>query len=301
MNARIIGWVALGVVLGFVSGQALGRRELHEVERERAALEQQLREAERPNLLGALFSRLEQRAAEPEPAQQGSAAGVGDAGVGVRASEGVLHAPSARGDVAVIGAVEAPAERAREQAPPAVEGPAVEPGAAPLEPVRTPEERQQARRERFRRRLEQFDSLAATQRARALASRSALIAQARLSPEQVAVLDGTVKDMNDKLVGYGEEVIDQATSEQAPRPAEVLGLGHDVSGILFDGQQKLDALVGERAAEVDGSAREIWNYIDLEQWRPFAAQKLAEGEAAGGAAAPAPQAPGAAGNSGARP
>jgi len=274
-----------------------------------------LRDLDRPNLLGALFSRFEARPDPEAPAAPAgeTAASARPAAGGAAAADPGSAPREGQGDVAVIGSAEAPTPTpdapapAPEPAAPVAQAPAA---AEPATAERSSEERGAARRERFRRGLEQFDTIAAAQQARALASRSALIGQAKLEPAQVAELDHTVKDMNDKLTGYGEEVIDQMTSETAPSASDTLGLGHDVSGILFEGQQKIDSLVGDKAPDVDVSAREIWNYVDLEQWRPFAQQKLAQTPAPAGktpagatpaAPAPAPANPGAAGTSGAKP
>ena len=182
-----------------------------------------------------------------------------------------------------------PSIRPGESAP----GPGSGLGSVPAAPGRPTAER---REERFRDgppNLEDFDRLAAVQRARVAASRSALIAQASLGPEQVERVDAALSQMNGQLAGYGEEMLDQMSRRQAPDPAQALSLGHDVSGILLEGQKELDAVVGEAASEVDPAALEIWNYVDIEQWRPAVEQHL---EAP--AASPQPTAQGTAGTRG---
>lgn len=123
--------------------------------------------------------------------------------------------------------------------------------------------------------LQGFEQLVSLQRVRSAAARAELVQKVELSDAQVGRFDSAVTRMNDRLAGYGEEVLAQATSAEPPTPAQALGLGHDVSGILFEAQQELDGLVGEKGGEVDPSATEIWNYVDLGQWLPYVKQRLA--------------------------
>ncbi len=87
----------------------------------------------------------------------------------------------------------------------------------------------------------------------------------------MAALDDALQTMNDALVGYGEELILLAQGGERPPPRELLGITHDITGILRTAQLQLEGIVGdERADGVDESAMEIWNHIDLELLEPAA-------------------------------
>ena len=116
-----------------------------------------------------------------------------------------------------------------------------------------------------------FQRAASVQRVRMLQSRAALVEQGGLDETEVAALDDALQSMNDALVGYGEELILLAEGGTRPPPRELLGITHDVTGILQTGQLRLEALLGtERSEAVDASALEIWNHIDLELLEPAA-------------------------------
>ncbi len=128
---------------------------------------------------------------------------------------------------------------------------------------RSPEER----RERF---MSAFDRASSVQDVRRVQSRAALLEQANLSEEETAQVDEALAAMNEELVGYGEEVIQLVFSDVAPKPRDLLGISHDVTGILSRAQSSLEDVVGDRADGVDSGALEIWNYIAIEDLRPMA-------------------------------
>jgi hypothetical protein len=302
-------FVALGLVLGYALSGIPARRELAALRAERDALQAQLDDAGRPNLLQAFLPGLAGPTPRDRPDRSGPATTNPSSSPTARPADKAERSadprPTAQGDVVVIGkpqpgAAPPPPPWARRPTP----GDATTPAGSPNTP---PTDGDRGSRPRVPRRgnelLSNFDQLVTAQRVRSAAARAALINQAGLNNEQMAQLDGTVTRMNEKLDGYGEEVIDQAASEKPPTPGQALGLGHDVSGILFDGQKELDALVGDKAKDVDPSALQIWNYVDVEQWRPYVEQQLAaqaQGQAQG-QGAPAPNAQGAAGQQGAPP
>ncbi len=287
---RIVGWVAAGLVIGFALGGIPAERERVELEDRVARLERSLARADRPNILDSFLPQLGREApqtiaggplASETPAGSAQPRASPDAGTRERDTDAL---PGSHGDVAVIGE---------------------SPGGERRGPFREMRERRRARRSGFEVRLgdrearrgrrgeapdnqdlpplERFDQMAQVQRARAAASRVALIEQAGLNEGQVAQVDATVQRMNDQLAGYGEEMIDQMVREEAPSPAQALGLGHDVSGILLDGQKELESIVGEAAEDVDPSAMEVWNYVDIEQWRPAIEEQLKKLPAQGAA------------------
>ncbi len=112
----------------------------------------------------------------------------------------------------------------------------------------------------------EFDAAVAAQRLRMEQSRAALIEQADLDDAEIRDLDAAMGDMNARLGELGDQVLDIALSGQEPDSRDMLHLTHEVSGILYDAQVELDSIVGE-TADVDSSAREVWNHIDLDTFR----------------------------------
>jgi hypothetical protein len=282
---RIIVCVAAGVIAGFALGGVKAKRELAAVTAERDAARARLAHVSRPNLLEALLPGIGAREGGGMPGDlrsRSQSASPQQAPSQADPEPPEIRRPAPSGDVAVIGAAREDSEgRAPEIARPASDAtPEVLAEEAPrAQPAQARPDATGDREGRSRGRglLAGFDQLVTAQRARSVAARSALVAHAGLSDEQVARFDSAVTRMNGKLGGYGEEVIAQAASEQPPTPAQALGLGHDVSGILYEVQTELDALIGDRADVVDPSALEIWNYVDLEQWRPYVEKQLAGG------------------------
>ena len=278
MKLQAAGIAAVGVVLGFALGGIPPRRELRAMRAERDALQTQLDAVERPDLLRALLPVLGSKDA-PATAAEPAAASASTKGVepAVRATgQPAAERPAPQGDVAVIGAREGSSSdatghetRARSAAPGS---------AAPEQPGGSSpaggERRQRSRAEQ----MDRFDDFVTVQRARAAAARAALVEQAGMSQVQLAQVDAAVSDMNSKLARKGEKVVAQVATEKEPKPATLLELSHEVSGILHEAQTKLDGTLGEAAESVDTSARQIWNYVDVEPWRPFVEQELARRE-----------------------
>lgn len=121
--------------------------------------------------------------------------------------------------------------------------------------------------------MKQFDLAVDAQRARAKQSRAALQEQAGLEDEEMAEFDNIVADMNEALAVYAEDVLTWA--EQEPDTREALGVAHEVTGILYESQTALEELVGEEALpDVDEPSRQIWNYVDLETFRPAVEEQI---------------------------
>lgn len=135
----------------------------------------------------------------------------------------------------------------------------------PAEP-RTPEERRR-----------QFGLAVDAQRVRIAQNRAALIEDAELDDQELQRFDTIVADLNADLVAYSDLFVDMALDAEQVSSADMLGVSHDVTGVLHDSQVELDELLGEPAAP-DDDARQIWNYIDLETFRP-AVEQLDEQDA----------------------
>ncbi len=276
MLFRVIALVSVGVVAGFVLGGVGPQRELSKVSSELALLKRRIDRLDRPNPLRELLPGLVARGEPnrkgrelarqtPLPARNQGAAGNGPDGHPRTADTGSSGAVIIRGS-------EDDGLRAR-AAPRADEDTQL----AQADAQQAEDQGSTSRRQRSgfgQLNLARFDELSAAQAMRFAASRAALIEQAGLNEKETAAVDSTVKKMNDDLSGYGEEILSQASSEEPPSPSQALGLGHDVSGIMYDGQKQLEGIVGKRAEGVEPGALEIWNYVDMARLRPAAEKYL---------------------------
>ena len=226
--------LALGVLVGFVLGGVGPRRELVASQEQVAELEEELESAPGEGTLRSTvpgFARI----LRPPPRRRGDQDEGGDEGRDeertVRFDAGVP--PDA---VPSLGAPGAPDFDDEEESP-----------------------------------YSAFQRAASVQRVRMVQSRAALVEQGDLDPEEVEALDAALETMNGALVGYGEELLLLAQGGERPPPRELLGITHDVTGILQTAQLELESLLGaERMESIDSSALEIWNHIDLELLEPAA-------------------------------
>lgn len=122
--------------------------------------------------------------------------------------------------------------------------------------------------------LEEFDLAVDGQRLRAQQSRAALIEQADFSDEELAEFDAITEEMNQALAVYGEDLMALALGGGDAGSEEMLGLTHDVTGVLYEAQMQVNDLVGDTS--VDAEARQVWNHLDLEVFRDTVEQMDAE-------------------------
>ncbi len=238
--------LAVGIVLGFFLGGLAPRRELAEREERIAQLTRELEEDGPRGGFRSPVPGLDRILRDPEPP------------------------PSPRG---------APLPAAGgERAEPRAEGDAPEPLVEPLDGGVPPIGWRDRWRERASSPAEQlaaFQRAASVQRVRRVQSRAALAEQAGLDDAELAEVDAALSEMNAELLGHGEELVILATGEAPPAARDLLGITHDVTGILHRAQLRLEAIVGpERAAGVDPSALEIWNHVDLARLEPAARAAL---------------------------
>lgn len=222
-------WAVVGVVLGFVVGGVLPRQDLAERDAELARLQDDLVKARR-------------QAARRSPL---SVVGLDRAGAPSAASAPQRQADDQPGS-----------QPPRDPAP----SPPRDTGAGPqLDVVEVGGGGDP---------LAEFDLAVDAQRLRIDQSRAALVEQADLDDSQVEALDTAVAEMNDRLSEMGEELLDLVESSGEPDSRALLGVTHDVSGILYDAQVEVDEIIGQDAVEtVDPQSREVWNYVDLESFR----------------------------------
>ncbi len=233
--------LAVGIVLGFFLGGLSPRRELAERDQTIARLERELDEADRGGWRSPVPG-LDRILRDPEERSRDT---VAREGRGSTAEENAEDTPVLDdGGVPPIGW----RERWRDR-------------------ESTPEDR-----------LEGFMRAVSVQRVRRVQSRAALAEQAALSDEELAEVDAALGEMNDELEGYGEELVLLVMSDVPPSPRELLGVTHDVTGVLQRAQLRLEEIVGpERAASVDESALEIWNHVDLGQLEPAVREAVERG------------------------
>ena len=222
-------WALAGIVLGFVVGGIGPRGELSALQDDVSRLQDELVKARR-------------QAARRSPL---SVIGLDRAG----APDDGQPAPREETDAASSGLPDGPATGGRDTATPpplVVEG---EPGATP-DP------------------MAEYELAVQAQRVRIEQSRAALIEQADLDEGQVADLDAAMGRMNDQLAAMGEDLLGLIESGTEPDSKELLGVTHDVTGILYEAQVEMDEIIGAEAVpEVDPQSREVWNYVDLESFR----------------------------------
>jgi hypothetical protein len=104
---------------------------------------------------------------------------------------------------------------------------------------------------------------AEAQAIRAAQTRAALIEDAELSHEEEVELDRIVSQMNEHLLGYAEEIQFLVLSGEQPPTGQMLGIVHDVTGVLHDGQLALDHLIDGRTSALPRDELAIWNLVDL--------------------------------------
>lgn len=233
-----IGFVCVGVVVGFVLGGVAPRLEVQERDERIVELERELEAADTGGWRSPVpgFDRIlrapEQARVDEAPPPEGRPL----------PREGEL-APPPEASAPLDGGVEAPRGRWRE---------------------RWHEDAPQDRMVAFRR-------AASLQRVRRMQSRAALFQQADLNEAEQQEVDRALAEMNEELYGHGEELLMLAMGERPPEARDLLGITHDVTGILHRAQLRLEGVLGpERAGGVDPSALEIWNHVDLAQLEPAA-------------------------------
>jgi len=224
---RQLGWVAGGLVVGFVLGGVAPRQELAGQRIELARLEGQLaqvarRERARPGPLDALAGLGGGPVGAPPPASD-RAAGDGDGDGDGDGENGDLDGAA----VAEVGS-----------------GPGAAPSPAEL---RT-----------------QLDAAVEAQALRAAQSRAALADQAGLDAAALDEVDAIAARTSAALATHAEELLALGVLDgEEPEPADLLGLTHEVTGVLYEGQEALDAVLGDSRDGVDRESRTVFNLLDL--------------------------------------
>lgn len=255
--------LAFGLIAGFALGGVGPRRELGALQKRYEQLERRMAEMERPDFMANFLPTLSEvvRAPATEPSRVTTNPDAGSRG---------LDGGAATGPEAGVVQTVSPS--------PMIVAPMRDAGVAPA--PRLSDEDEGLGRHGGQAMLAGFDQAVTAQQARAAATRATLIDQARLNPEQIKALDLSVNRMNQQLGGYGDKVLSLMESEDAPSATDALEVGHKVSGILLEHQRELDAILSGAQGEMakEDSARQVWNLVDLEAFRPAVERRLGEGD-----------------------
>lgn len=237
-------WIALAVVVGFVLGGIGPRRKSAELTERVNTLETDLSHARKAGARPIFpFPGLDWRRSDPAPPGSAKPA---SSSAGPDAARDRAPGERREGEWSWFG------RRRRHRTP--------ESDASGDDTPRTPEQR-----------LHAFDVAATGQRARANQARQALKEQAHLTDEQLVAVDAVIARLNERIKPHADQLTQIVESDEPPEPSEFLWLSKEVTSILSDSQTELDRTVGsEKLDGVDRSAREIWNYIDLEMFRSAA-------------------------------
>jgi hypothetical protein len=116
--------------------------------------------------------------------------------------------------------------------------------------------------------IEEFEAAVEVQAARAAQTRAALAEQADLSDAELEEFDAITDQLNLALADHADQLVELALLGERPAPSALFGLTHEVSGVLLESQESLEALLGEDVvAETDPEALLVLNHVDLEIFR----------------------------------
>jgi hypothetical protein len=116
--------------------------------------------------------------------------------------------------------------------------------------------------------MEEFEAAVEVQAARAAQTRAALAEQADLSDAELEEFDAITDQLNLSLADHADQLVELALLGERPAPSALFGLTHEVSGVLLESQESLEALLGEDVvAETDPEALLVLNHVDLEIFR----------------------------------
>ena len=223
-----------GLLVGFMAGGFAPRRELSALRKAHAELEDRLSAMDEPDFLDGFLPTL--GAGAVRSATRSSDA----ANRPLRDAQAATDAPSFSPETSAAGSTSASATRR---------------GLSSASATR-----------RGLSRLSELDAMESAQAARAAASRQALIEQVDLSDEQLQRLDRVFAEVQQQLLGLSGRVVAQVGRDNQD-PRELLTLGHEISGLLLQGQQVIDEVIvesGTSPEQVDEKARQVWNHIRID-------------------------------------
>jgi len=127
--------------------------------------------------------------------------------------------------------------------------------------------------------LQQFDAAADLQKAR-VAQLEAALKEKGVDDQQLASANDVIAKMNEQLSQDASQVLTVLEAGGQPDPATMLSMTHDVSGVLLDAQQQFQQSMGASWQNLDPSAQQVWNYVDLGSMRGAFEQAVNDGKLA---------------------
>ena len=127
--------------------------------------------------------------------------------------------------------------------------------------------------------MKQFDAAADLQKAR-VAQLMAALKEKGVDDQQLATANDVIAKMNEQLSQDANQVLSVLEAGSQPDPATMLGMTHDVSGVLLDAQQQFQQAMGPGFQNLDPSAQQVWNYVDLGSMRGAFEQAVNDGKLA---------------------
>ena len=127
--------------------------------------------------------------------------------------------------------------------------------------------------------MKQFDAAADLQKAR-IAQLMAALKEKGVDDQQLATANDVIAKMNAQLSQDANQVLSVLEAGGQPDPATMLNMTHDVSGVLLDAQQQFQTAMGASYQNLDPSAQQVWNYVDLGSMRGAFEQAVNDGKLA---------------------
>jgi hypothetical protein len=133
--------------------------------------------------------------------------------------------------------------------------PAATDGAAEASPAASPED--------FKPDIEQFRIAMDAQKIRIRQSREVLKEKTKMDAGDERDLDAILAKMNEDLAKHAELFADAVLSGEEPEPMDMLGMTHEVTGILLGAQKAYQDVLGPDFEGLDESTASVWNFVDL--------------------------------------
>ena len=123
--------------------------------------------------------------------------------------------------------------------------------------------------EDFKPDIESFRLAVDAQKLRIRQGRQVLKEKTEINAEDEAKLDDIFKKMNEDLAKHAEAFADAVFSGEEQPPMEMLGMSHDVTGILLEAQKAYEEVIGPGAQNLDENTGAVWNFVDLSYFQSY--------------------------------
>lgn len=135
---------------------------------------------------------------------------------------------------------------------------------------------QPAPTEHFKLQIDEFRLAMDAQRIRIRQSRAVLEEKAKLDEADQKSLDAILAKMNEELAKHAQQLAEAAFWGSEQPPLDMLGMTHEVTGILFDAQKQYQDLLGPDYAQLDENTASVWNFVDLSYFQSQFEQAAAD-------------------------